>query len=109
MGLFTRRGRAGTGQPTCRTSTTARIPAWSDHAYPRSAPARHPAPSSARQAHRDPTIAPWPDIMAQPVLDTDQARRTPDRRPWPGRAPSFAADDTFLTGTPHRAGERGTD
>jgi hypothetical protein len=41
--------------------------------------------------------------MAQPVLDTDQARRTPDRRPWPGRAPSFAADDTFLTGTPDDA------
>src|SRR6478609_75435 len=34
------------------------------------ATAREPAPSSARQAHRDPTNAPWPDIMAQPAPGT---------------------------------------
>jgi hypothetical protein len=69
-----RRGHGGTGLPVCRTSTTARTPTGSARACRQSALARHPAASSARQAHRDPVIGPRPDIIAR--LDAPPLPRT---------------------------------
>jgi hypothetical protein len=63
-------------------------PTVSACAYRRSAPTRLPAPSSARQAHRDPAIGPRPgsaapgsrDTSGDPVLWT-QRRRVPRLNP----------------------------
>jgi hypothetical protein len=58
--------------PTCRATKANRL------VGELAAAAREPAPSGARQAHRDPTNAPWPDIMAGPAPDT---RISPTQRP----------------------------